>query len=186
MYLEKIDEREMANLCDKLTIREMNNLYIIFCEYYNYRLGNDEEKLFKMFKENYDRCLDSTLYSSRIDTKLLDIYEFKNMLTKFNFKELYLFMKISNFLYTRIRSEYYKNLYRLSSHLFKDYAEFIMAYKNLDSMTKEEMEYYLNNLSTSALDNYCMCIKSKNEIPTVDEMYDYFHDIDIKGKRLVR
>mgnify|MGYP003398152583 CR=1 FL=1 len=38
MYLEKMTEEEMGRFCDKLTIREMNNLYIILCEYY--RMGN--------------------------------------------------------------------------------------------------------------------------------------------------
>ena len=184
MYLEKMAEEEMGRFCDKLTIREMNNLYIILCEYY--RMGNDEDNLFKMFKENYDRCLDSTLYSCSIDTKLLDINEFKNMLLRFDFKELYVFGKVINILYKYVRSEYYKNLNFIINNLLKEYSKFILEYKDLENMSRAEMEHYVNNRSESTLENYGLAINSKNEIPTAEEMYEYYHDREIKGMRLVR
>ena len=52
-------------------------------------------------------------------------------------------------------------------------------------MDKDEMLYYMSSISTSALDNYGIQIDSKKDIPTVDEMYDFYNNRDIRNRKLV-
>ena len=183
MYLEKITKEEIGELCDRLCIREIHNLFVILSDYH--KLYNDDS-IFEMFKNKYEECLDATLYTASIDVKLLNINEFKYMLSNFSFKELYIFGKIIYILYKNIQSDYYKNLNYVSNRLLREYSKFILEYKDLENMSREEMEYYVNNRSESTLENYGLAIDSKNEIPTAEEMYEYYHDREIKGMRLVR
>lgn len=181
MRLENMNQNEIKTFSDKISIKELNNIFAILADYEKYNRGS---LVYFNFKKYMEENIDINLCTED-DYILLDLYEFKELFKKLDFGELISIHNMINNIYFLSMDENYKILYELIYSLLKEQKDFIINNKKLENMDKDEMLYYMSSISTSALDNYGIQIDSKKDIPTVDEMYDFYNNRDIRNRKLV-
>ena len=84
MRLENMNQNEIKTFSDKISIKELNNIFAILADYEKYNRGS---LVYLNFKKYMEENIDINLCTED-DYILLDLYEFKELFKKLDFGEL--------------------------------------------------------------------------------------------------
>ena len=175
MYLNQMNEKEIGKFLDKLNYRELVEL----------------SRWFKIYNENYEdeRAVN---FEKRTNLRLevmdkewdqqLSLYEVKDMLNKFNFGELSTITWLLEDIKTTSLTQ--GNIYLVARSLLQERRKIVMI-KNIENLDLEEVEYYLNHISSNSKEWYAIDANSKNDEITKEEFYKHYKNQDVK-RLLVR
>lgn len=170
MYLNKMNEEQIGEFLDKFNYRELLEL----SKWFNiYNKDHEDDRAV-----NFEKRL-----NLRIETMdkewsgELNLYEVKDMLNKFNFGELSTITWLLEDIKTTSISQ--GNKYLVARSLLQERRKIVMI-KNIENLDLEEVEYYLNNISSNSKEWYAIDAKSKNDEITKEEFYNYYKNQDVK------
>lgn len=170
MYLNKMNEEQIGEFLDKFNYRELLEL----SKWFNiYNKDHEDDRAV-----NFEKRL-----NLRIETMdkewsgELNLYEVKDMLNKFNFGELSTITWLLEDIKTTSISQ--GNKYLVARSLLQERRKIVMI-KNIENLDLEEVEYYLNNISSNSKEWYAIDAHSKNEEITKEEFYNYYKNQDVR------